>query len=82
MSPTQEGTQAGVPVLPGGVRKSESELEGELDGAGATDLVQGVETAVGAAGAEAARQNLRRLAKEGVGDFAGSRRIWRTWSTV
>ena len=32
----------------------ELELEGELDGAGAADLVEGVEAAVGAAGAQAA----------------------------
>jgi hypothetical protein len=33
------------------VRLLELELEGELDGAGATDLVEGVEAAIGAAGA-------------------------------
>jgi hypothetical protein len=37
------------------VRSLELELEGELDGAGAADLVEGVEAAVGAAGAETAR---------------------------
>ena len=36
------------------VRWLELELEGELDGAGAADLVEGVEAAVGAAGTEAA----------------------------
>jgi hypothetical protein len=49
------------------VRWSELELEGELDGAGAADLVEGVETAVGAAGAEAARQSLRRVTEERIG---------------
>jgi len=39
----------------------ELELEGELDGAGAADLVEGVEAAIGAAGAEAAGQRLRRV---------------------
>ena len=33
----------------------ELELEGELDGARSADLVEGVETAIGAAGTEAAR---------------------------
>ena len=42
------------------------ELEGELDGAGAADLVEGVEAAVCAAGAQATRQRLRRLAKVGL----------------
>jgi hypothetical protein len=42
------------------VRWLELELEGELDGAGAADLVEGVEAAIGAAGAEAAGQRLRR----------------------
>jgi hypothetical protein len=43
------------------VRCSELELEGELDGAGAADLVEGVEAAIGAAGAEVARERLRRV---------------------
>jgi hypothetical protein len=43
------------------VRWSELELEGELDGAGAADLVERVEAAIGAAGAEAAGQRLRRV---------------------
>ena len=47
-------TQPRVAVLHGG-KESELELEGELDRAGAADLVEGVEAAVGAAGAEAAR---------------------------
>ena len=34
------------------VRWSELKLEGELDRAGATDLVEGVEAAIGAAGAQ------------------------------
>ena len=37
----------------------ELELEGELDGAGAADLVERAEAAVGAAGTEAARQGSR-----------------------
>jgi len=41
------------------------EFEGELDGAGAPDLVEGVEAAIWAAGAQAARQRLRRVAKQG-----------------
>lgn len=45
----------------------ELELEGELDGARAADLVEGVETAIGAAGAEAACERLGRLAKERAG---------------
>ena len=32
------------------MRCSELELESELDGTGATDLVEGIETAIGAAG--------------------------------
>jgi hypothetical protein len=43
------------------------ELEGELDGAGAADLVEGVEAAIGAAGAQAACQRLRRVAEQGAG---------------
>jgi hypothetical protein len=43
------------------VRWSELEPEGELDGVGAADLVEGVEAAIGAAGAEAAGQRLRRV---------------------
>lgn len=49
------------------MRWSELELEGELDGAGAADLVEGVEAAIGAAGAQAARQRLRRAAEERAG---------------
>jgi hypothetical protein len=45
----------------------ELELEGELDGAGTADLVEGVEAAIGAAGTEAARQSLRRVAEERIG---------------
>lgn len=43
---------------------SELELEGELDGAGAADLVEEAETAIGTARAEAARARLRRVAEE------------------
>lgn len=39
----------------GPVRGSKLELEGELYGTGAADLIEGVETAIGAAGAKAAR---------------------------
>jgi hypothetical protein len=37
----------------------ELEFEGELDGAGTADLVEGLEAAVGAAGAQAAGEGLR-----------------------
>ena len=40
-------------------------LEGELDGAGASDLVERIETAVRPAGAKAARERLCGLAEEG-----------------
>ena len=40
------------------------ELEGELDGARAADLVEGVEVTIWAAGAQAARQRLRRAAEQ------------------
>ena len=43
------------------------EFEGELDGTGAADLVQGIEAAVCAAGAEAAGKRLRRLAEQRAG---------------
>ena len=55
----------------------ELELEGELDGAGAADLVEGVEAAIGAAGAQAARQRLRRAAEEGAGQHVvGIAEVW------
>jgi len=57
----RQGRQARMPVL------LELKLEGELDGAGAADLVEGVEAAIGAAGAQAAGQRLRRVAKQGTG---------------
>jgi hypothetical protein len=41
----------------------EMELEGGLDGARAADLVEGFEAAIGAAGAQAARQRRRRSPK-------------------
>ena len=47
------------------VRWSELEFEGELEGAGAADLVKGVEAAICAAGAQAARQRLRRATEQG-----------------
>ncbi len=43
--------------------RSELELEGELDGARAADLVEGVEAAIRAARAEAVRKHLRGVAK-------------------
>ena len=49
------------------VRCSELQLEGELDGAGASDLVEGVEPAIGAAGAKAARERLRCVAEQRTG---------------
>ena len=51
----------------GSSHSSELELEGELDGAGAADLVEGVETAIGAPGAKAAGQRLRRVAERRAG---------------
>ncbi len=42
----------------------ELELEGELDGAGAADLVEGVEAAGVTAGAQAACESLRRLTEK------------------
>ena len=45
----------------------ELELEGELDGTGAADLVEGVEAAIGAAGAEAAGQRLCRVTEQRAG---------------
>jgi len=44
-----------------------TELEGQLDGARAADLVEGVEAAICAAGAEAVRQRLRRISKQRTG---------------
>jgi hypothetical protein len=46
---------------------SNLEFEGELDGAGAADLVEGVKAAVRAAGTEAARQRLRGVPEERIG---------------
>src|SRR6266581_1514366 len=51
----------------GSSHSSELELEGELDGARAADLVEGVETAGRAAGAQAARQCLRRVPEQRAG---------------
>ena len=45
------------------IRCLELELEGELDGAGAADLVKRIETAIRAARAEAVRKHLRGVAK-------------------
>ena len=53
-----------VPIGP--IRCLELELEGELDGAGAADLVKGVEAAIRPAGAQAVRQRLCRVAEEGI----------------
>ena len=41
----------------------ELKFERQLDGAGPTDLVEGIESAIGAAGAEAAGQGLGRVAE-------------------
>ena len=49
------------------VRWSELELEGELNRARAADLVQRVEAAIVATGAEAARKRLRGVAKQRAG---------------
>jgi len=48
------------------VRWLELELEGELDRAGAADLIKGVEAGTIQAG-QAARQRLRRVAEERIG---------------
>ncbi len=45
----------------------ELEFEGELDGAGAADLVERVEAAIGAGGAQAAGERLGRVAEQGAG---------------
>ena len=64
-----------VPIGP--IRCLELELEGELDGTGAADLVGGVEAAIGAAGAQAARQRLRRVAKQGASQgVVGTAEVW------
>jgi hypothetical protein len=44
----------------------ELKFEGELDGAGAAALVKGVAAPICAAGAQAARQRLRRAAEQGL----------------
>ena len=49
------------------LQELELEPESELDGAGAADLIEGVEAAVGAAGAQAVGQRLRRVADQGAG---------------
>ncbi len=56
-APKAEGQYPGISKL---------ELEGKLDGAGTADLVEGVEATIGAAGAQAAGQRLRRLTEEGL----------------
>ena len=55
------------------MRWSELELEGELDGTGAADLVEGVETAIGSAGTETAGEGLRGMAKERAGQVVVGR---------
>src|SRR6267378_2298315 len=55
----------------------ELELEGELDRAGAANLVERVETAKGAAGAQAARQRLGRVAEQRAGQIVvGVAEVW------
>jgi len=49
------------------VRWSELEFEGKLDRARAANLIEGVETAIRAAGAQAAREGLRRVAEQRTG---------------
>ena len=67
-APKAEGQYPGISKL---------ELEGKLDGAGTADLVEGVEATIGAAGAQAAGQRLRRLAEEGAGQVVvGIAEIW------
>src|SRR5215469_8718915 len=57
--------------------RSELKLEGELDGAGAADLVKRTEAPVWAAGAEAAGQRGRRMAEQGAGQVVvGRPEIW------
>ena len=56
---------------------SELEFEGELDRTRAADLVQGIEAAVGAAGAEATGKRLRRLAELRAGQHVvGAAEVW------
>jgi len=50
---------------------SKLKFEGQLDRAGAADLIQRVEAAVGAAGPQTVRQRLRRAAEQGAGQDAG-----------
>jgi hypothetical protein len=52
-----------VPIGP--IRCLELELEGELNRARSTNLVKRIEAAIGATGAEAACQRLRRVTKQG-----------------
>ena len=52
---SQRATRDSCTVPIGPIRCLELKLEGELDGAGAADLVEGVETAIGAAGAQEGR---------------------------
>jgi hypothetical protein len=49
------------------LQKSELHLQRQLDRTGTADLVEGIEAAVGAAGAEAAGKRLRRLAEQRAG---------------
>src|ERR1700741_3740278 len=49
-------------------RPVEGQLQRQLNRSGPADLIQRAETAVGAARAQAARQGLRRLAEEAVGN--------------
>ena len=56
---------------------SKLELEGELDRAGAADLVERAEAAIGATGAQTACKRLRRVAEEGVRQVViGIAEIW------
>ena len=55
----------------------ELELESELDRTRAANLIQRVETAIGATGAQTARQRLRRVAEPGVGQVVvGIAEVW------
>ena len=59
------------------LQKSELHLQRQLDRAGAADLVQGIEAAVGTAGAEAAGKRLRRLAELRAGQYVvGAAEVW------
>src|SRR5262249_7340329 len=64
--------EAPLPLFRDGIREAflHLEPERELDRARPTDLVEGVQAAAAAAGAEAGREGLRRAAEEGAAEVA------------